>query len=210
MKQLLVILLFLLTTGTAWAQADSLYRQLERGEITGEEWYLGILKLGKVSDDANAWVQYEDQVAINSKLYKSLQKKSGLRLHIPKEYQVIKANGNRYIQVYLFNLTDSIVTLPRMDATLDGIESELYLNNTWAKVKETKPASCGNSYWSQKLEPNTYLSIQIENDDITLGKVKVRQKIKLKVGDQVLESREIKALLFPNQLKLLVEKLNGV
>ena len=128
--------------------------------------------------------------------------------HIPNEYQVIKTNGNRYIQAYLFNLTDSIVTLPRMDATLDGIESELYLNNTWVKVGETKPASCGNSYWSQKLEPNTYLSIQIENHDITLGKVNVRQKIKLKVGDQVLESKEVKALLFPNQLKLLTEKLN--
>jgi hypothetical protein len=207
MKQLLVTLLFLLTAGTVWGQADSLYRQLERGEITGEEWYLGTLKLGKVSDDVNAWVQYEDQVAINSKLYKSLQKKSGLIFHIPKEYQVIKANGNRYIQAYLFNLTDSTVTLPRMDATLDGVESELYLNNTWAKVNETNPASCGNSYWTQKLEPNTYLSIQIDNHDIALGKVKVRQKIKLKVGDQVLESREVKALLFPNQLKLLTEKL---
>lgn len=208
MKQLLVILLFLLITGTAWAQADSLYRQLERGEITGEEWYLGTLKLGKVSDDVNAWVQYEDQVAVNSKLYKSLPKKSGLIFHIPKEYQVIKANGNRYIQAYLFNLSDSTVTLPRLDATLDGIESELYLNDTWVKVKETKPASCGNSYWSQKLEPNTYLSIQIDNHDIALGKVKVRQKIKLKVGDQVLESREVKALLFPNQLKFLVNQLN--
>ena len=209
MKQLQLILLFFLTTGTAWGQgqADSLYRQMERGEITGEEWYLGILKLGKVSDDVNGWVKYDDQVDVNSKLYKSLKKKSGLIFHIPNEYQVIKTNGNRYIQAYLFNLTDSIVTLPRMDATLDGIESELYLNNTWVKVGETKPASCGNCYWSQKLEPNTYLSIQIENHDITLGKVNVRQKIKLKVGDQVLESKEVKALLFPNQLKLLTEKL---
>lgn len=191
----------------AWGQADSLYLQLERGEITGEEWYLGTLKLGKISDDANGWVKHEDQVAINSKLYKSLQKKSGIIFHIPNTYQVIQSNGNRYIQAYLFNLTDSTIQIPRMDATLDGIESELYLNDTWVKVQETKPASCGNSYWIQKLEPNTYLSIQIDNHDIALGKVKVRQKIKLKVGDQVLESREVKALLFPNQLKLLVEKL---
>jgi hypothetical protein len=95
-----------------------------------------------------------------------------------------------------------------MDATLDGIESELYLKNTWVKVKENRAATCGNSYWTQKLEPNEYLSIQIENHDIALGKVKVRQKIKLKLGDQVLESREVKALLFPNQLKSLTEKLN--
>ena len=208
MTYMKTILLFLVTTSMAWGQADSLYLQMERGEITGEEWYLGTLKLGQVSDDANGWVKYDDQIDVNSKLYKSLKKKSGLVFHIPKEYQVIKTNGNRYIQAYLFNLTDSIVTLPRMDATLDGVESELYLNNTWVKVKETKSASCGNSYWTQKLEPNEYLSIQIENHDIALGNVKVRQKVKLKIGDQVLESREVKALLFPNQLKLLTEKLD--
>jgi len=93
-----------------------------------------------------------------------------------------------------------------MDATLDGIESELYLNNNWIRVKQNSNSTCGNSYWTQKLEPNEYLSIQIENHDIALGKVKVRQKIKLKLGDQVLESREVKALLFPNQLKSLTEK----
>ena len=208
MKQLQLILFFLLTTGAVWGQgqADSLYRQMERGEITGKEWYLGILKLGKVSDDVNGWVKYDDQVDVNSKLFKSLKKKSGLIFHIPAKYQVIKTNGNRYIQAYLFNLTDSTLTLPRMDATLDGIESELYLNNNWIRVKQNSNSTCGNSYWTQKLEPNEYLSIQIENHDIALGKVKVRQKIKLKLGDQVLESREVKALLFPNQLKSLTEK----
>jgi hypothetical protein len=207
MKYMKAILLFLLTTGMAWGQADSLYRQMERGEITGEEWYLGTLKLGKVSDDANGWVKYDDQVDVNSKLYKSLKKKSGLIFHIPNEYQVIKTNGNRYIQAYLFNLTDSTIQIPRMDATIYPIESELYLNKNWVKVKDNTSSTCGNSYWTQKLEPNNYLSIQIDNHDITLGKVKVRQKIKLKVGDQVLESREVKAFLFPKQLKFLMDNL---
>ena len=206
MTYMKTILLFFLTTGMAWGQADSLYRQMERGEITGEEWYLGILKLGQVSDDANGWVKYDDQVDVNSKVYKSLKKKSGLVFHIPAKYQVIKANGNRYIQAYLFNLTDSTIQIPRMDATIYPIESELYLNKNWVKVKENTSSTCGNGYWTQKLEPNNYLSIQIDNHDITLGKIKVRQKVKLKLGDQVLESREVKALLFPNQLKLLTEK----
>ena len=144
---------------------------------------------------------------INSAVYKSLKKKSGLIFHIPNEYQVIKTNGNRYIQAYLFNLTDSTIQIPRMDATIYPIESELYLNKNWVKVKDNTSSTCGNSYWTQKLEPNNYLSIQIDNHDITLGKVKVRQKIKLKVGGQVLESREVKAFLFPNQLKLLVDNL---
>jgi len=206
MKQFYAILLFFWATLAAWAQTDSLDLKLQRGEITGEDWYILKLQAGEFSEDLSAWVQYDDQVDVNSKLFKSLKKKSGLIFHIPAKYQVIKTNGNRYIQAYLFNLTDSTLTLPRMDATLDGIESELYLNNTWVKVKENRTATCGNSYWNQKLEPNEYLSIQIENHDIALGKVKVRQKIKLKLGDQVLESREVKALLFPNQLKSLTEK----
>jgi hypothetical protein len=206
MKQFYAILLFFWATLAAWAQTDSLDLKLQRGEITGEDWYILKLQAGEFSEDLSAWVQYDDQVDVNSKLFKSLKKKSGLIFHIPAKYQVIKTNGNRYIQAYLFNLTDSTLTLPRMDATLDGIESELYLNNTWVKVKENRAATCGNSYWTQKLEPNEYLSIQIENHDIALGKVKVRQKIKLKLGDQVLESREVKALLFPNQLKSLTEK----
>ncbi len=174
MKQLQLILFFLLTTGTVWGQgeADSLYRQMERGEITGEEWYLGTLKLGQVSDDANGWVKYDDQVDVNSKLYKSLKKKSGLIFHIPAKYQVIKSNGNRYIQAYLFNLTDSTIQIPRMDATIYQIESELYLNKNWVKVKENTSSTCGNSYWTQKLEPNTYLSIQIDNHDLPSVRLK--------------------------------------
>jgi predicted Zn-dependent peptidase len=208
MKQFYAILLFFWATLAAWAQTDSLDLKLQRGEITGEDWYILKLQAGEFSEDLSAWVQYDDQVDVNSKLFKSLKKKSGLVFHIPAYYQVIKTNGNRYIQAYLFNLTDSTLTLPRMDATLDGIESELYLNNNWIRVKQNSNSTCGNSYWTQKLEPNEYLSIQIENHDIALGKVKVRQKIKLKLGDQVLESREVKALLFPNQLKSLTEKLN--
>jgi hypothetical protein len=206
MKQFYAILLFFWASLAAWAQTDSLDLKLQRGEITGEDWYILKLQAGEFSEDLSAWVQYDDQVDVNSKLFKSLKKKSGLIFHIPAKYQVIKTNGNRYIQAYLFNLTDSTLTLPRMDAPLDGIESELYLNNNWIRVKQNSNSTCGNSYWTQKLEPNEYLSIQIENHDIALGKVKVRQKIKLKLGDQVLESREVKALLFPNQLKSLTEK----
>ncbi len=208
MKHFQTILIFLLTTGMALAQTDSLYRQLERGEITEKEWYLGTLKLGKVSDESNGWVQYYDLVDFNSKLYKSLKKKSGIIFHIPNKYQVIQSNGNRYIQAYLFNLTDSTVQIPRMDATIYPIESEFYLKKNWVKVKENTSSTCGNSYWVQKLAPNSYLSILVSNHDISFGKIKVRQRVKLKLGGQALESREVKALLFPNQLKLLVEKLN--
>jgi hypothetical protein len=206
MKKLYAILLFFLATQSASAQTDSLDLKLQRGELTGEDWYILKLQAGEFSQDFSAWVQYDDQVDLNSALYKSLKTKTGLIFHIPAKYQIIKPNGNRYIQAYLFNLTDSILTVPRIDATIDYMESELYLNNNWIRVKQNSNSTCGNSYWTQKLEPNEYLSIQIENYDMAQGKVKVRQKIKLKVGGQVLESREVKAFLFPNQLNFLTQK----
>ncbi len=209
MKQFYAILLFFWASLAAWAQTDSLELKLQRGEITGEDWYILKLQAGEFSEDFSAWVQYDDQVDVNSALYKSLKNKTGLIFHIPAKYQVIKPNGNRYIQAYLFNLTDSTLTVPRIDATLDGIESELYLNNNWIRVKQNSNSTCGNSYWTQRLEPNEYLSIQIENYDMVLGKVKIRQRIKLKVGGQVLESREVKAFLFPNQLNFLTQKFNS-
>jgi hypothetical protein len=206
MKKLYAVLLFFLATQSASAQTDSLDLKLQRGELTGEDWYILKLQAGEFSQDFSAWVQYDDQVDLNSALYKSLKTKTGLIFHIPAKYQIIKPNGNRYIQAYLFNLTDSILTVPRIDATIDYMESELYLNNNWIRVKQNSNSTCGNSYWTQKLEPNEYLSIQIENYDMAQGKVKVRQKIKLKVGGQVLESREVKAFLFPNQLNFLTQK----
>lgn len=143
---------------------------------------------------------------INSDIYKSLKSKSGLIFYIPDKYQVIKTNGNRYIQAYLFNLTDTVVSIPRIDATIDNIENILFVNGKWIKVKENSKSDCGYSYWTQKLEPDFYMSIQINNHDISLGTIKVRQIIKLNIGGHILESREVNAMLNKSQMKILRQR----
>jgi hypothetical protein len=50
------------------------------------------------------------------------------------------------------------------------------------------------------------MSIQIDNHDISLGKIKVRQIIKLKIGGHILESREVTAMLNENQIKILRQR----
>ena len=187
----------------AWGQTDSLDKKKHRGEITTKEWYDLKLKSEYISNESSGWVKFTDQVDINSHLYKSLKSKSGLIFYIPDNYQVIKKNGNRYIQAYLFNLTDTVVLVPRIDATIDNVESILFINSKWIKVKENSGSECGNSDWTQKLDPNFYMSIQIDNHDISLGKIKIRQKVKLKLGGHTLESREVNAMLNDNQFKLL-------
>lgn len=200
------ILLFLITSVKVWGQVDSLDIKMQRGEITSIEWYDLKLKSGYFSNESSGWVQFTDQVDINSDIYKSLESKSGLIFYIPEKYQVIKTNGNRYIQAYLFNLTDTLVSIPRIDATIDNVENILFVNSKWIKVKENSKSDCGNSYWIQKLEPNFYMSIQIDNHDISLGTVKMRQKIKLKIGEHILESTEVNAMLNENQLKILGQR----
>jgi len=204
MRYTLFLILFYSTA--IWGQIDSLWELKEKGIISVEQWYDLKLKSGYVSSEASGWVQCTGQIDINSEHYKSLKIKSGLIFYIPDKYQVIHKNGNRYIQAYLFNLTDTIVSIPRSDATIGNVENWLLVNNNWKKIKENTKATCGNSYWTQKLEPNYYISIQFENYDISLGNKKVKHKIKINVGGQILESKEVWAKLYDNQFKLLTKK----
>ena len=206
MREMKTILLFLITSVKVWGQVDSLDIKMQRGEITTIEWYDLKLKSGYFSNESSGWVQFTDQVDINSDIYKSLESKSGLIFYIPDKYQVIKTNGNRYIQAYLFNHTDTVVSIPRIDATIDNVENLLFVNGKWIKVKENSKSDCGNSYWTQKLEPNFYMSIQVDNHDISIGTIKMRQKIKLKIGEHILESTEVNAMLNENQLKILGQR----
>ena len=206
MREMKTILIFFITTATVWGQTDSLDKNMQRGEITTQEWYDLKLKSGYFSSQSSGWIQFTDQVDTNSDIYKSLKNKSGLIFYIPEKYQVIKTNGNRYIQAYLFNFTDTVVSIPRIDATIDNVENILFINGKWIKVKENSKSDCGNSYWTQKLEPNFYMSIQFDNHDISLGKIKVRQIIKLKIGGHILESREVSAMLNENQIKILRQR----
>lgn len=200
------LFLILLYTTASWGQSDSLWELKEKGIITLEQWYDLKLKSGYISNEGNGWVQFTDQIDINSDHYISLKTKSGLIFYIPDKYQIIKKNGNRYIQAYLFNLSDSVVLIPRSDATILSVENYLFVYNKWQIIKENSKATCGNSYWMQKLEPNYYISLLFDNHDISLGNIKVKQKIKIYIGGQVLESKEVWAMLNKNQLKLLRNK----
>ena len=183
---------------------DSLYEMMMSGKITSEEWYASILKEGFISEHSNGWVESTGRIDKNSELYQLLKIRSGFVFHIPDNYQIIDPkNGNRYIEAYLINLTDTVISIPRKDATVDIVESFLFTNNKWNKVKDSRQVGCGHGYWTQKLEPNDYILLHIDNHDLALGTLHVKQKITINLNGLIVESEKVIALLNENQVKLL-------
>jgi hypothetical protein len=183
---------------------DSLDERMHRGEITSDEWYFLTLKAGYISEHSNGWVESTGRIDKNSELYQSLKTRSGFVFHIPDNYQIIDPkNGNRYIEAYLINLTDTVISIPRKDATVDIVESFLFTNNKWNKVKDSRQVGCGHGYWTQKLEPNDYIVLHIDNHDLALGTLQVKQKITINLNGLIVESEKVVALLNENQVKLL-------
>lgn len=206
------VFILLLNPFTALSQLnpllDSLDEQMHQGKITSEEWYYRSIEAGCIFPfEASGFVEALDSLDHDTDLYRSLKKKSGLILHVPKDYQRIAANGNRSIQVYLINLTDTIVSVPRKDAVIKPVDNFLLVKGKWKQIKTEGLAGCGNGYWTQTLKPNHYLSLRVSNHDISTGNIKVKQKIRLNINGYVLESSDVTALLNENQLMYLEQGL---
>lgn len=97
-------------------------------------------------------------------------------------------NGNRYIAAYLINNTKDSVSISRADATLSGIQTEIKLGNEWKLFQINMGSSCGNSYYSMKLAPGNYLSLQIENR--VVGNKKVKYRVIAYVGKKRIVSND--------------------
>jgi hypothetical protein len=128
---------------------------------------------------AQAWVS---RVIPISKLNKSvavgrLRNKVSLVLLSKDSMVVTSAYGNGYLKFYLLNDADSVATISRADATLTGITSEVLKNNQWQLFQEGINASCGNSYWSQKLAPKQALAVKYDHAESGLIKIPFRLKM---------------------------------
>ncbi|MEO6687401.1 MAG: hypothetical protein ABIN24_15620 [Dyadobacter sp.] len=65
---------------------------------------------------------------------------SGLSLMIPdKDCFMKKANGDRYIKMYLINSLPYEVAVKRHDNTVSGVTTEIYVNGQW-KIFQTHMA----------------------------------------------------------------------
>src|SRR5215218_8682014 len=88
-----------------------------------------------------------------------------------KDLITTPSNGNTYLRCYLINNTDTTAIIGRADATITGFSTEILKNNIWQHFQRPIVPTCGNSYWTQKLESKKTLPIQLDHAEN--GPVKV-------------------------------------
>lgn len=212
MKQITLLLLAILGSQPLAAQSlDSLvdilnYRdsiawtQLQGNKITTEQWYNQKITFGHYDNSIQAWFKYDDPVDILNTDYRNVLDSNTVLLYVPKHYQVERENGNKYIKLYLINLTDSTLTLPRIDATIGRFSAEIFIDNQWKEFQNTKGSSCGNSYWKGKLKPEYVAAIEVPNGSLIVGDLKRKMRIVYYHYEHKVFSNEIEIFLNANQL----------
>jgi hypothetical protein len=176
------------------------WTQLQNNKITTEQWYNQIIALGHYDHDIQAWFNYEDSIDILNKVHDSIPDSNSVILYVPKHYQVERKNGGKYIKLYLINLSDSTLTLQRIDATIGRFSAEIYIDNQWLEFQNTKGSSCGNSYWKGKLKPDHFAAIEVSNEPLVVGDHKRKMRIVYDHYNHKIFSKEIEVLLNGNQL----------
>jgi hypothetical protein len=141
---------------------------------------------------AQAWV--DDNVLSEQELPQSVQahvRRPALAVVLlpKKDLLTTQPNGNTYLRCYLINHADSTASIGRADATITGFTTEIRKDNTWQPFQRPIGVSCGNSYWTQKLESKQVLAIQLDHSED--GSLKVPFRIKYKHYDTVIYSNVI-------------------
>jgi hypothetical protein len=157
---------------------------------------------------ASTWATGEDRKFDNKQVpTKQLPKylKASIKqidLLIPEPDPFVKQeNGNAYIKLYLINRTAKVLSVPRQDATVGGVTSEVYVNGEWKLLQTKMEAYCGNSYWTMLLKPNHYIYLEIENP-IRQGSQQVPYRVRFKTATYDVVSNPINITITPELLAL--------
>lgn len=204
-KKLLLLVLIFINLSFVSAQ-DSLRLLLERKDITQKEWYERWLKDGNYHLAPLIWVTHKDSITKRESFSLELKHDKELVFYIPDNFQVMEMNGNQYMHAYLYNFTDTAVTLNRYDDALGFLDHYFMPDKEWVKGNPFVMGYCGNGFWTQQLPPNHYLYLRIDNQNLIKGDKKVAYKLVLNINEQVqLESRSVGVKLFENQIKKIIQ-----
>lgn len=185
---------------------DSLGLLLEQKQNMQREQQERWLKAGNYHITPFIRVIHTDSITKREPFSLGLPHQKELLFHIPDNFQFMELNGNQSIQAYLYNFTDSAVTLQRFDDALGFLAHHFMPDKEWVKANPLVMGLCGNGIWTQQLPPNHYLYLRIDNNHLIKGDKKVAYKMVLHINDQVqLESRSVDVKLFENQIKKIIQ-----
>ncbi|WP_316797476.1 hypothetical protein [Pedobacter agri] len=78
--------------------------------------------------------------------------------------------------------------------------TEILVDKKWLLFQKSAGSSCGNSYWTMKLAPKHYITLEIENTGNN-GKIRIPFKAVIKLGSSSLESNQSYIYVSKERLK---------
>lgn len=187
---------------TNWVSIETkITQELNEKKISADEWYLKLMKETGRFSDLKLWTLKEKTEKITETA------KNEVKLYFPKNFQLVKANGNKYAKVYLENATTNSVEVSRIDATIGNVQEYFLIDSKWVMFRENSTSSCGNSYFTSLLPPGERLLLELDNHFLVDGPNKLSYKIKVLIGQQWIVSNVIKVGLYESQLKRLRESI---
>lgn len=109
-----------------------------------------------------------------------------------------KTEGNRY-SIYILNKTNDSITISKQDWSLYLIQEAKDKNGNWKPIEYWQYATCGNSYLSNKLEPNGVL----KTESIAYnGNFETEIRFKFLNGKKIYYSSSVTGKINENQFNL--------
>jgi hypothetical protein len=185
--------------------------QTEAGSTTDaalEQWMKKWMSTGNVQLSHFCSVTDQDVIGKKETFSATLRPSKELMLHIPESYQQIDQYGNTYILAYLYNFTDTVVTLLRFDDALGIVQHYFKPKATWIQSTPPPVGLCGNGIWTQSLLPNHYLRLKIESHSLLKGDKSIPYKIMLQINENlVIASRPVDVKLMGSQINALTQTI---
>lgn len=185
--------------------------QTEVGSTTNaalDEWMKKWMSTGNIQLSHFCSVTDQDMIGKKESFSAILRTSKELMLHIPENYQQIDQYGNTYILAYLYNFTDTVVTLQRFDDALGIVQHYFKPEATWIQSVPPPVGLCGNGIWTQQLLPDHYLRLKIDSRSLLKGNKSIPYKIMLQINENlVIAARTIDVKLMSNQIDAIAQTI---
>jgi hypothetical protein len=98
-------------------------------------------------------------------------------------------NHNRYLDAYLLNFSKKPIKVSRSEATVAAeLEVLFRLDGQWITPNFLPGTACGNSAWEDTLAASSYFAVRIDDFDFHEGPIPIECKLRMHIGQSVLES----------------------